>query len=437
MFRNSTPATKCLLFVLVTFFAMSYAQAQVSSPKLSFASPLLISGTGGEKGATYKFSNVITGVDAYIKIEEINNGATLVNIDDSTLGYYDAWQPTIGGPGVYGTSSIEWSIEFKTTAGAEYSFPLLDLTAVDVDGDNGSLREFIDMSGQSSYDVPTVVPSLLTLSTLDDSNSNEGGGNSKSLHVLGPIANRTGIDTASLDVKMNYHFINQSKIKVTIGAEVDNNGYTGGIATDRYNSLYFKNTSNVLTMLPVTYRAFDAMLISNAVNVSWITENESGNDHFEVERSFDQKNFSTLGIVMDAQNNTGSSRRYSFKDAAPGLTSHTVIYYRLKQVDADGKFTYSTVKAVRTNAVSKAFIKVSPNPYMDRLNINFVSDAAGTADIRLINATGNLVKVVSSAISKGYNNVQLQNLSAQTAGMYIATISVNGNAPTAMQVVKQ
>ena len=204
------------------FFSLSFTQAQTTSPKLRFASPVLVSGTDGQKDATYKFSNVIAGVDAFVKIENIKNGAILVNIDDSTLGYYDAWQPTIGGPGTYGTSSIKWTIEFKTTSGSDYKFPLMDLTAVDIDGDNARVREFIDMNGQSSFDVPTVIPSLLSVSnTNDDDNEDGDDDNTENLHVLGPVANRTGIDTTSLDVKMNYHFINQSKIKVTIGSQVD------------------------------------------------------------------------------------------------------------------------------------------------------------------------------------------------------------------------
>ena len=441
MDKNSTPAGKCIiLLIVVTFFSLSFTQAQ-TTPQLRFASPVLVSGTDGQEHATYKFSNVITGVDAFVEIEDIDNGATLVNIDDSTLGYYDAWQPTIGGPGTYGTSSIKWSIEFKTTSGAEYKFPLMDLTAVDIDGDNVRLREFIDMNGQSGFDVPTVIPSLLSISYIngddngdgDDGDDDNGDANTQNLHVLGPVANRTGIDTTSLDVKMNYHFINQSKIEVTIGAEVDDNGTTGGIATDRYSSLYFKSTSNDLTILPVTYRAFDAILADKTVNVSWISDARAGNGHFEVQRSFDQTNFSTIGIVLGAQ----SGNQYSFKDASPALVNHAVVYYRLKQVDADPNFTYSVVRMVRINTVTKAFVQVSPNPYMDKLNVNFVSDAAGNAEVRLTSASGNLVKITTSSVIKGYNNIQLQDLYAQAPGVYIATIIVNNKSVASLQVIKQ
>jgi hypothetical protein len=440
MEKNSTLSGKCIILLTVlTCFSLSFTQAQTISPKLSFAGPVLVSGISGQKDATYKFSNVIAGVDAFVKIEDINNGAILVNIDDSTLGYYDAWQPQIGGPGTFGTSSIKWTIEFKTTSGLEYKFPIMDLTAVDIDGDNSRVREFIDMNGQFSFDVPTVIPSLLGVSYTND-DDNEGQGNSsntQNLHVLGPVANRTGIDTTSLDVKMNYHFINQSKIKVTIGSQVDDNGTTGGVATDRYNSLYFKSTSNILKALPVAYRAFDATLINKAVNLFWITEVGISNDHFEVERSFDQTNFSTVGIILGAQSNNGISNQYSFKDGTPELLNHKVIYYRLKQVDVDSKFTYSVVKVVRINPVTKAFVRISPNPYMDKLNVNFVSDASGNAEVRLVSASGNLVKITSSPVTKGYNNIQLQDLHAEAPGLYIANIIINGTVLTSLKVVKQ
>lgn len=441
MDKNSTLTAKCVfLLTAVTVFSFSFTQAQTASPQLRFASPVLVSGTDGQKDATYKFTDVIEGVDAFVTIENIDNGAILVNIDDSTLGYYDAWQPTIGGPGTFGSSSITWSIEFQNTSGSNYEFPILDLTAVDIDGDNVRLREFIDMAGQSGFDVPTVIPSLLTI-TNGNSQGNGGsdgnGSDGHTVHVLGPVANRTGIDTASLDVKMNYHFINQSKITVTIGAEVDDNGTTGGIATDRYSSLYFKRTSDFFTVLPVRYQVFNAILNNNTVDLSWSTDVQPGNDHFEVERSFDQANFSTVGIVLGAQPGNGVSNQYSFTDASPQTLNHTVVYYRLKQVNADQKFSYSVVKTVRIKAVTKALVQVSPNPYMDKLKVSFVSDEQGNAEVRLMSASGNLVKIGASAAIKGYNSIELNDLQSQAPGIYIANIIINNKPVTSVRVMKQ
>jgi hypothetical protein len=92
---------------------------------------------------------------------------------------------------------------------------------------------------------------------------------------------------------------------------------------------------------------------------------------------------------------------------------------------------------VRINTVTKAFVRISPNPYMDKLNVNFVSDASGNGEVRLISASGNLIKISSSPITKGYNNIQLQDLNSQAPGLYIANIIINGKAVASLKVVKQ
>ncbi|MEP6584146.1 MAG: T9SS type A sorting domain-containing protein [Ginsengibacter sp.] len=437
---KSTLVGKCN-FVLITLiiFSIFSANGQSLSPKLRFVQPKLISGIDGQKHATYKFSNVVEGIDAYIEIADLKNGARLVNIDDSTLGYYDAWQPTIGGPSTYGTSCIKWEITFKTALNVDYTFPLLDLSAVDIDGDNVRVREFIDMEKASSYDLPTIVPSLLTISNVDeddDTNENEGT-NVTGLRVLGPILNRTNIDTTSLDVRINFHFINISKIKLSLGSQIDNNGTSGSIATDRYNSLYFKSISNIVNTLGVKYRSFEAYALnSSSVNISWATESETNNDHFEIERSFDQKDFSTAALIFGPEANTGLNK-YSFVDKVKGLSDHKVVYYRLKQIDIDGQVTYSAVKMVRFNSASKVFMKVYPNPYVSKINIKFYNDGGSKAQLRLVNATGQVVCANESRISKGDNEMELKNISSNPSGLYIVDLIVDGNLITSQKVFKQ
>ena len=103
------------------------------------------------------------------------------------------------------------------------------------------MREFIDANGQSSYDLPTAIPSLLSVSNQNDNDNADGTDDSNTnLHALGPVANRTNIDTLALDVRINFHFINKSKIKFSIGSQVDNNGNSGGIATDRLQQFIFQ-----------------------------------------------------------------------------------------------------------------------------------------------------------------------------------------------------
>ena len=427
------------VLTILTFLLPFLSQGQNLSPKLRFVQPKLFSGSAKQKHSVYKFSNVISGVDAYVEIADLKNGAKLVNIDDSTFGYYDAWQPTVGGPSTYGTSYIKWEITFKTTLGLPYTFPLLDLSAIDIDGDNVRVREFIDMDMTGGFDLPTLVPSLLNITEITDSNEfNEDNGNSSTkLHVLGPVINRINIDTVSLDVRVNFHLLNVSTVKLSTGAQVDNNGTKGGIATDRYNSLYFKSISDIIHTLGVKYSSFDAYAINNAsVNIEWVTENEVNNDHFEIERSFDQKDFTTIALVFGQEGNTSASSKYRFIDKENNLNSHKIVYYRLKQIDIDGQVTYSAVKLVRFNSSIQTFVQVYPNPYMEKVNIHFNSEQTGSAELRMINAKGQVVAIKKSTLSKGYNNLELTDLSSQARGLYVLEVIVNGNLNASQKLIK-
>ncbi len=443
---KSTQVGKYIIILITLTLTIFAGHAQTVSPKLRFVQPKLVSGVDGEKNAIYKFSDVIIGIDAFVKIMELKNGARLVNIDDSTFGYYDAWQPTVGGPSTPGLSYIKWEISFKTTSGSDYTFPLIDLSAIDIDGDNVRVREFIDMMTNSTYDLPASIPSLLSITSLDneddennaqDDNAAGNIGNSF-VRVLGPVLNRTNIDTVSLDVRINFHFINPSIITLSTGSQVDNNGTTGGIATDRFNSLYFKSISNIVNVLGVKYRSFDAYAINNSeINITWTTENETHNDHFEIERSFDQNHFSTVALVFGPEENTSASNKYSFTDKAKDFSHYKIIYYRLKQIDIDGKVTYSVVKTVRFNTGTQALVEVFPNPYMEKLNVNFKSEENGKAEIRMINANGQVVSAKQSLVSAGYNTIRLTDLASQVKGLYFLDIIINGKLVASQKVIKQ
>src|SRR5664279_10426 len=133
---------------------------------------------------------------------------------------------------------------------------------------------------------------------------------------------------------------------------------------------------------------------------------------------------------MGSQSQHNGVDQYSFTDNDQGISNHNIIYYRLKQVDVNGNFSYSVVKTVRISNVSdqKISVQVMPNPYMDKLNVSFSAGNNGKAEIIMISASGTIVKKAVSTINKGSNNIQLQNLSAQLPGMYVVNILVDGQS---------
>lgn len=445
MNKNFTLFGKCMLiltiFTLLLSFSANAGGGKGKAPKFKFSNPVLVSGTNGQIGAKYLFTNVYNNKDAYVTIINIVGGAVLKDMDNTSTGYLDAWQPTVGGPGTFGTSYIKWDVEFDS-ANVPYVFPLIDLSAVDVDGDNVRVRELSGIVGSNvNYSLPdTLIPSLLTLSSMKDTDNLLGTDDDDSVFMaLGPVANRVGIDTLAFDVRIDYSFTNRSSFQIYTGAEVDNNGNNGAIATDRFHSIYFGDLIGRYSVLPVTYESFDAIYDNNAVKLNWTTSADINNDHFEVERSFDQVTFSTAAFVLGAQSENNGIAQYSFKDNDKEISNHTIIYYRLKQVDVKGHVTYSVIKMVRVSNVvnnQKVLIQVMPNPYMDNLNINFTSNNSGKAEIRMISLSGTVVKKTESTINKGVNNIQLQDLSSQLPGMYIVNVVVNGQTIASQKIIK-
>lgn len=121
----------------------------------------------------------------------------------------------------------------------------------------------------------------------------------------------------------------------------------------------FDNFSFSPVSLPVTLQYFNAAKEGATALLKWGTVNEQGNKGFEVERSADGKNFSPIGFVpaQAPGGNSNAALSYKFTDSEPpaGLN-----YYRLKQIDKDGKSVLSEVKAISFAAVSA--IEVYPNP---------------------------------------------------------------------------
>lgn len=115
-----------------------------------------------------------------------------------------------------------------------------------------------------------------------------------------------------------------------------------------------------LAPLPVALKAFKAAVAGGAVSVTWQTASERNNSHFVVERSAHAKEgFVAIGQVEGAGNST-TGRTYSFRDEA--ATTATTLYYRLRQVDVDGKENFSPVAVVTLGHHATLALEVYPNP---------------------------------------------------------------------------
>lgn len=97
------------------------------------------------------------------------------------------------------------------------------------------------------------------------------------------------------------------------------------------------------------------------VELNWTVDKEKNADKFEIEKSFDGIGFNKIGIVK-AKNNTLIPSNYSFTDNLEFMPRQDVLYYRLKKIDLNGQYIYSSVKALIWKDYKSSLIKVFPNP---------------------------------------------------------------------------
>ena len=136
---------------------------------------------------------------------------------------------------------------------------------------------------------------------------------------------------------------------------------------------------------------------------------------FKIERSFDGKVFIEAASV-DGNGTTSIAHTYSAIDNASSLAG-AIIYYRLKQLDLDGKGSYSKVVSIKTKQLDKN-LAISPNPFNSYLNVKMNWNKAEAITARVINIQGKEVIIKSLQMGKGLNYVKLDELSNLPSGNY-------------------
>jgi hypothetical protein len=423
MKTNSTPLY--LAFIAVVFFSLLFttASAQCVAPGMKFKNPVLISGTALQIGATYKFPAVVPGVDAIVKVTSKVNGATLTSIDDNTFGYSDAWQPVVKTPNTQSAaeSYVSFKIDFvKSGDGSEHVFICFTLSAIDVDGDAVHVREMVAANDYFSY----ATSNATTLSLSHQGNL---------LKAVSTIANFPGIDTAAYVSNINYRYVSVSKIsEVRLGAVTD----ATFTPQDRYSCIYFKPIviPNVV-VLPAQYLSLSTASSNKTIALNWQTNEKTDNSSFTIERSFDGSNFVPVNTMIE-QTAGDNLLSYRAADIAPQITTDTYLYYRVKQTDESGKISYSNLTFVHLQMAAAEKMQTAPNPFTEKIAVQFNSDNKGNAEIRIANIAGVTLLSKTFTVNKGNNNYIVNNLAALTPGIYFARLVVNGQIIDTKKIIK-
>ncbi|MEI6489781.1 MAG: T9SS type A sorting domain-containing protein [Bacteroidota bacterium] len=194
----------------------------------------------------------------------------------------------------------------------------------------------------------------------------------------------------------------------------NNSGHTSQASSGVAGSGLFVGNA---TPLPIELTSFTGHSEGVINKLEWITMSELNNNFFTLEHSKDAVNFSAFTTLKGAGNSI-STIYYSTYDYEPfdGIT-----YYRLKQTDYDGNFTYSDIIYIE-NGLDKITVENTyPNPTNSILNVDFYTPLEGNISIDILAYNGQLVQHETKFISVGNSSIKT-NVSTLSSGIYFVKV---------------
>ncbi len=175
---------------------------------------------------------------------------------------------------------------------------------------------------------------------------------------------------------------------------------------------------NACGPLPVKLSAFNGSFLNGIASIYWQTSQELNNDHFELFKSYDGVDFATVANIQGA-GLSSTIKNYSYKDHAGGSNN---VFYRLKQVDIDGKETFSDI--IKLSLGTQGGIGIFPNPFKNGFTITINSTKTTIATLKIQNASGQIVYTKIITLNKGNNSAAITDIPvALPAGIFYVTIT--------------
>lgn len=243
-----------------------------------------------------------------------------------------------------------------------------------------------------------------------------------------PLVNTSDLVVAEWDAVNNYWY---SKGQTFYNSGSKKLKSAGGVT---FSTKVFTFATTAIA-LPVEFGKVSTELVSNSnVRISWETYTEKNNNFFAVERSTDGVNFIEIGQVL-GQGNSETKVEYNFLDQS---LETGVYYYRIKQVDFDGKYDYSAivVQNVKLDKSDTDFgfdFTIVPNPVYSGSVVSFVFDNSNNNPLlSIIDAVGNVVEI--SSVEKIDNKINYR--ANINPGIYLVRIQYLNKIVTKRLVVQ-
>ncbi len=261
--------------------------------------------------------------------------------------------------------------------------------------------------------------------------------------VTWDVANTTAPPVSCATVNILLSIDSGQTFTDTLAANVPNNGRAKVIAPNvssttcrvmvqAVGNIFFDiNDSNfaIVSTFPVSWLSFTGKLQGTGSLLNWATASEVNNNHFEVERSTDGVNFTSIGTVA-AGNNPAEEQQYTFTDNAPVEGTD---FYRLKQVDNDGNYQYSSTVEINIAATSALWL-VYPNPASNNTSVVVKTDL-NNIHLALTNANGQTVYTLNLPKATAGQSINIP-LSSLAKGVYLLKVQSDNGTKTDKIVVE-
>lgn len=225
-------------------------------------------------------------------------------------------------------------------------------------------------------------------------------------------------------VKVSYDFtafIGKTVKTITIIPE-----FSPGPPRPYGSTTYFDMIEFVPAPVPVELSSFSGFAAAEAVQLNWSTATETNNAGFEVERSSDNVTFLKIGYVNGSGTST-SINKYSYTDK----NVSGKFFYRLKQIDLNGGFSYSkTIQVNASKPIEYSLNQNYPNPFNPTTTISYSIPEKSFVTVRVYNMLGNEVaSLVNAQIEAGQHNVKFD-ASGLGSGVYFYTLKAGSFSAT-------
>jgi len=184
-------------------------------------------------------------------------------------------------------------------------------------------------------------------------------------------------------------------------------------------------------VLPVTFTSITATAAGKHIDVQWRVDNEMNITGYEVEKSVNGTDFSTIATALPTSNNGGSAV-YVSADGSPAAGYN---YYRVKSVDVNGVKNYSAIVKVLMGSLAQS-MAIYPNPVTDgMIHLQLKNQPQGYYTARLINKLGQVIAEQPFTYGGGNGTQRIKINHNLAHGMYDLQVSGPSNSPTTINVI--